>query len=193
MAKPKTPKSKAKPKRVQTRTIDKRPAFLAAYVETASLTAAAAAVGVDRAMHYRWMEDPEYGALYAIAREQAGETLEDDAVHWARVGIFEPLTFQGQFQYADYREHVLCTLADGREVLEAKVSEGVEVVSTRKVKVGIGRPLGVFRRSEGLMARLLKAFMPSRYADRGAVELTGKDGGPIENSITVTFVKPEGK
>ena len=31
--------------------------------------------------------------------------------------------------------------------------------------------------------------MPQKYAAKAAVEVTGKDGGPIDNTITVNFVK----
>src|SRR5581483_12230405 len=88
---------------------------------------------------------------------------------------------QGEFQY-EWIERTKCTLPDGREVFEEELPEdlaGVEIVSRRTVRER-GRQLGIFRRSEGLMGRLLKAFMPERYAERGAVELTGKGGGPIE-------------
>lgn len=186
---PRKPKPKAKKR--QTRTIDKRGAFLAAYVASASLTAAAEAVGIDRALHYRWLQEPKYAADYAAARLQAGDTLKDDAVHWARVGIFEPLVFQGQFQFADYRVRTLCMLPDGSEVFAEDVPKGVTPTGERPVKVGIGPPLGVFRRSEGLMARLLKAQLPAEFGDKTAMELTGADGGPIDSSITVTFVKPK--
>jgi hypothetical protein len=175
-------KTKPKPKRkkrVQTRTIDKRGPFLAAYVATASLTAAAEAVGVDRTMHYRWMKDAEYAEAFDVARQQAGDTLEDDAVHWARIGVYEPLVYQGRFQFAQ------------RPVLGENGEPKLNFITGEPITEDYGPPLGVHRRSEGLMARLLKAFMPARYADRGAVELTGANGGPIENSLTVTFIKPK--
>lgn len=33
-------------------------------------------------------------------------------------------------------------------------------------------------------------FLPKRYGEKSAVELTGQDGGPIKASVTVEFVKP---
>jgi hypothetical protein len=32
---------------------------------------------------------------------------------------------------------------------------------------------------------------PERYRERVSSEVTGKDGGPIETSIRVSFVKPK--
>lgn len=176
-------------------TINKKPAFLKAYIATASLTEAAKACKIDRTLHYQWLEnDPEYARAFEQARKQAGQTLEDDAVHWARVGVFEPLVYQGSFCYAQ-REVKLHTLPDGREVRDEQLPANpedlaaMEIVSTRTVTEAYGPPLGIFRRSEGLMSRLLKAFMPDRYGDR--TELTGPGGGPVESALTVTFVKPK--
>lgn len=175
----------------QSRLISKKRAFLKAFVECADLTRAAEACRIDRSNHYDWLkEDPEYAAAFAEAKEQAGQTLEDDAVHWARVGIFEPLIYQGQFCYAE-REIRIHTLPDGREVRDEELPadrEGIEIVSTRTIHEKYGPPLGVYRRSEGLHARLLKAFMPERYGDRGAIELTGAKGGPIATEIAIRFV-----
>lgn len=188
MAKKKT----APKKRTQKRSVNKKPAFLRAFIASASLTAAAEAVGIDRSIHYDWLaKDAEYAKAFEQARIEAGQTLEDDAVHWARIGVFEPLVYQGRFQFAE-RERTLCTLPDGREVFEEELPAdlaGVEIVSRRGIKEQFGPPLGIFRRSEGLMARLLKAFIPDRYGDK--TEVTGANGGAIEQALTVTFVRPK--
>jgi hypothetical protein len=180
-------KKKPAKKKAQKRGVDKRKAFLKAFVACASLTEAAAAVGIDRSAHYDWLKEPKYAEAFERARLEAAQTLEDDAVAWARKGIFEPLVYQGQFQYAQ-RKRIICTLPDGREVYEDDLTredpnfdlKPFDIQSRRTVLEDYGLPLGIFRRSEGLMGRLLKAFMPQRYADRGALELTGKDGGPLE-------------
>jgi hypothetical protein len=170
-------------KKPQTRTLDKKPAFLKAYIACADLTRAAAAVKIDRGQHYEWLKsDAKYAALFEAAKEQAAQTLEDDAVHWARVGTFEQYTYQGRPQFAQ-RERVKCRLPDGREVYkdEFRLEElaAMEIQSERTVtEDDPRRPLGQFRRSEGLMGRLLSAFMPKRYAAR--TEITGKDGAPLE-------------
>jgi hypothetical protein len=184
----------AKRPKPQTRTLDKKPAFLAAYIACADLTRAAKAAKIDRGQHYDWLKsDKKYAAAFEAAREQAGQTLEDDAVHWARIGTFEQYVYQGRPQFAQ-RDRVKCLLPDKREVYadEFTIEElaAMEVQSERTVtEDDPRRPLGAFRRSEGLMGRLLKAFMPARYAERS--EVTGKDGGAIETAMTITFVRPK--
>jgi hypothetical protein len=187
--------------RKQRRLINKKPAFLKAFIACGSLTEAAKAVKIDRSAHYDWLKsDPEYAAAFSQACTEAGQTLEDIAVEWATRGIFEPLVYQGQFCYA-MRNRVLCLLPDGREVYEDDLTggnpqadlSGFEIQSRRTVTEPFGPPLGIWRRSEGLMGRLLKAFMPARYADRGAVEVTGKDGGPVESTLQIVFVRPKPK
>jgi hypothetical protein len=171
-----------KPKKKQKRSVNKKPAFLKAFIACGDLTRAAAAIGMDRSNHYDWLEkDPAYVKAFARAEIQAGQTLEDDAVHWARVGVFDPLVYQGQFQFAQ-RQVTLCLLPDGREVREEDLPQpigDVQVQGRRTITENFGAPLGVFRRSEGLMGRLLKRFFPERYGDRVSAELSGPGGGPI--------------
>jgi hypothetical protein len=187
-------KPAAPPKRRQSRTIDKKPAFLQAYIKCADLTRAAAAVKMDRSNHYQWLDDdPKYKAAFERARIQAGQTLEDDAVNWARKGIFEPLVYQGRFQYVQ-KPVKMHELADGRTVREEQLPEdktGFEIQKSWVVwEDDIGKPLGIWRRSEGMMGKALKAFMPERYGDRVSAELSGPGGGPIESEHRVIFVKP---
>lgn len=55
--------------RTQKRAIDRRPAFLAAFAASGSLTEAARAVGQDRRRHYDWLRnDPAYSAQFEAAR-----------------------------------------------------------------------------------------------------------------------------
>jgi hypothetical protein len=175
-------KRKTPAKRKQKRAVNKKPAFLAAFKVSASLTEAAAATGIDRGQHYDWLRsDPKYAEAFEQARIEAGQSLEDDAIAWARKGIFEPIVYQGSFCFAQ-RERVKCTLLDGREVFAEELPDDYNpewIQSKRVILESYGPPLGIYRRSEGLMSRLLKAFLPSRYADRGAVEISGPKGGPI--------------
>jgi hypothetical protein len=45
--------------------------------------------------------------------------------------------------------------------------------------------------SDTLLLALLKRFRPNEYRDRQTVEHAGAGGGPIETSLTVTFIKPD--
>jgi hypothetical protein len=161
-------KKKPAKKKPQTRLIDKKPAFLAAFVEAASVTVAAEAAGIDRSLHYQWLDaDPEYVKAFEQARRRAAQELEDDAIQWARKGIYEPIVYQGAFSYPQKWNETAERWEDDKSL----------------------PPLGVYRRSEGLMIRALKAFAPERYGDR--TEVTGANGAPIEASLQVTFVKPK--
>jgi hypothetical protein len=188
-------KAKAEP-RVQTRLVDKKAAFLAAFVACANLTRAAESVGMDRGQHYDWLrDDRDYAEAYAAALPQAGQTLKDRAVDWAMTGIFEPVFYQGKLCYQT-RSRKLVTLENGDEIDEAAHAElqkrlGVEVkiVARREVEEAYGPPLGVQRMSEGLMGRLLKAFLPAEFGDKLSAELTGKDGGPMEIVAKLTAAR----
>ena len=184
------------PKKSQRRILSKKGAFLKAFIACADLTRAAAACKIDRCNHYEWLrKDKRYAKAFAVAREQAAQTLEDDAVHWARRGLFEQYTYQGRPQFAQ-RIRILGKLPDGREIYQDEYTpaelRAFEIQSTRVIEEDDpSRPLGQFRRSEGLMGRLLKAFMPARYAERSVAEVSGKDGGAIDAQLTVTFVQPK--
>lgn len=125
----------------------KAKAFLAAYRLTASITHAAAAAKIDRALHYRWLKQSEsYAADFKAAYAEATDVLVDEATRRANEGVLEPVFFQGA-------------------------------------------PCGAVRRYDShLMHVLLRARNPERFGAK--TEITGKDGGAIEASIQVTFVKP---
>lgn len=138
------------------RGVSKQSAFLAAYVATASVTKAARAAKVDRALPYRWAkEDAEFRAAFELAKEQAAQLLEDEAVRRAYEGVEEPLVYQGQFSY--------------RQKLNPK---------TGKLE-DYGRPLAIRKYSDGLLQFLLKGFRPEKYRDRVSAEVSGPGGGPI--------------
>jgi hypothetical protein len=158
-------------RRKQKRLIDKRTAFLAAFAETCDITESARLVGCDRSLHYDWLDDPDYAARFAKARTLASGALKDDAVKWARKGIFEPLVWQGQFKFAT-RKRTMCLLEDGTSAFEDELPKGAKVKERRTVKTADGEMLGIYRRSEGLMGKLLSAHLPDEF---GATISSNKD------------------
>ena len=141
------------PKPPDARGLSKKPAFLAAYVATASVTAAAAAAKVDRTLHYLWLrEDDAYAKEFAAAQLEAAQVLEDEAVRRAHEGIDEPLVYQGQFTYP--------VDAAGKRIRGSK-------------------PLAIRKQSDGLLQFLLKGFMPQKYSHK-TLEVSGPGGGPIK-------------
>lgn len=137
-------------------------AFLAAYRLTASLTRAAEAARVQRGLHYRWLEDAEYAAEFERAKEEAAQTLEDEAIRRAHQGVDEPLSYKGQLSYPE------------RRASNVETREEITIVDTSSP------PVAVRKYSDTLLQFLLKGFRPEKYRDRGSVELTGAGGGPIE-------------
>jgi hypothetical protein len=148
------------------RGLPKKGAFLAAYVRTASITKAARAARIERALHYRWLvDDPEYPAQFAAAQREAAQILEDEAIRRANEGVLEPLTYKGRFQYKTRPKRG----ADG-----AIVHEG-----GRPVLEEYGAPLAIRKYSDGMMMFLLRGFLPAKYRENSSVELSGPAGGSI--------------
>lgn len=146
--------------------VNKQEAFLKAYALSANLSKAARDAGIVRDLHYQWMrEDPFYPDLFEQCRREAAQSLEDEAVRRGKEGIEQPVIYQGKVCYEDIID-----------------PETGEVTGSRK--------LIVREYSDALLKMVLTKFDPS-YRDKSAVELTGANGGPIDNALTVKFVKPE--
>lgn len=186
MGRPKKPAPSAKRgKRGQSRRINKKAAFLAAFIISADLTAAAAAVGMNRRQHYTWLKkDPQYVKDFAQADVEATQTLYDRAVNRALVGVYEPTVYQGRFSYPPeaYEDY---------EVEPAKGNAGDEgyipAVMASRLRPD-ARPIGVYKQSEMLHAAILRAKIPAFRTS--AVETTGKDGGPVQSEHRIVFVEP---
>jgi hypothetical protein len=141
-------------------------AFLAAIRVVPSITFAAKAAGIHRRSHYFWLEKwPGYKAAFETARLQGIDALEDEVTERAMIGVFRPNVYQGEFVYEQVWDEEKARFVDDKT-----------------------RPLGVWEKSDMLALARVRAEKPEKYAQRGAVELTGKDGGAIENRITVEFV-----
>lgn len=166
-----------KPKKPQTRLVDKKDAFLAAFVATANLTEAAAAVGIDRGQHYDWLRtDPRYAQAFEDIKPQVAQTLKDSAVDRALKGVFVPLVYQGKFQYPQEQYEISPAVPAGDWKDENPTEAKAAGMGWRDVPGA--PPLGLWVRSESLHLALLRAHCPEFRAN-GTLELTGKDGGPI--------------
>jgi hypothetical protein len=152
----------------------KKPAFLTAYAACGSIKDAARAARIDRGQHYDWLKtDAAYAENFHAARVWAGDALEDEAVERAIKGVFEPNVFQGRFVYPQEEYVVKPAVTDKRgHVIEPEVRAWRDVPGAM--------PLGIWKKSDSLLIRLLCSFLPEKYGWRGAVEVTGAAGGPIE-------------
>jgi hypothetical protein len=155
----------------------KKKAFLAAFKVSANLSKAAAAVGIERGMHYRWLkEDPWYIEEFERAKEEAAQSLEDEAVRRAHEGVLSPIVYHGRVCY----ESVPVLGDDGEPLKDEESGDPV----TRAV------PLMKREYSDTLLLALLKAHLPKKYRD--SVAHVGADGGPLAADVTVRFVTPSG-
>ncbi|MDQ2782746.1 MAG: hypothetical protein M3Y26_09485 [Actinomycetota bacterium] len=89
---------------VQVRHLKKR-AFLAAYAELGTVTHAAKAANVHRTTHTDWLAaDPDYAEAFEVAKEQAIEKLEREAIRRAVEGVDKPV-YQGGKMVGTIREY----------------------------------------------------------------------------------------
>ena len=122
--------------------LPKQQAFLAAYCLTASVTRAAKATEIDRALHYRWLrEDADYPRWFDQARKDAGGALVDEAVRRAHSGYLEPVIYKGELTY--------------RELVDPETGE----ITRSK------RPLAIRKYDNKMLRFLIKGFLPE-YRDR---------------------------
>lgn len=82
---PSPPKSNARPR-----------AFLAAYRRLGCIARAAAACGIDRTLHYRWLKHEKYAAAFATAQEHFADALEGEAARRSFEGVLTPIFYQGE-------------------------------------------------------------------------------------------------
>jgi hypothetical protein len=147
-------------------------AFLAAFRVTASITRAAEAAGIERDLHYRWLKDSKgYAAAFERAREEAGQTLEDEAVRRAHQGIFTPNIWKGQFAYAE-SDYIPDPETSSKKLKLYKLKEDA-------------KPLGVVNYSDQLLMFILKGLKPDKYRERGLFE--GKRGEPLAIAGTLAI------
>jgi hypothetical protein len=78
-------------------TLKRRSAFLDAYAGCGNVRAAAAAVGISREAHYKWLDkDAEYRKTFESLADRVGQELEDLAVDRVRNGIKRQLFHNGK-------------------------------------------------------------------------------------------------
>jgi len=90
-------------------------AFLAAYSATCNVSRAAKSSKIDRCTHYAWLkENEQYREAFADAKEQAADTLEDEAVRRAHEGVERAATVAGKRELVrEYSDTLLIFLLKG--------------------------------------------------------------------------------
>jgi hypothetical protein len=148
--------------------VPKKPAFLAAFAACGSITTAAAAVGIDRSMHYRWMrEDAEYETAFKQAVEEAAGFLEDVAVERGTVGWDEPVIYKGELATRPVLDE------RGAPIYVPRYDENGDPLFTEggdPLMAILYEPLTVRKKSDALLQTVLKAWLPKKYRDNHHVE-----------------------
>ena len=74
----------------------RRTRFLEEFSKHANLGTAAKDAGVDRALHYRWLNDPEYVAAFEEATKQACDAIDREIYRRGVTGVEEPVFHLGK-------------------------------------------------------------------------------------------------
>lgn len=147
--------------------------FLACYRKTGSITKAAAAAKIDRAIHYRRLgKDPVYAAAFAEAEKEAKAFLTqqaEDRIVEAEDALFtravegwdEPVTYQGGFTYEPVRDE------------EGKVVMAPDPDTGDPKPVMSDKPVCIRKFSDSNLQFFLRGARPEKYRERHQVEHTG--------------------
>lgn len=76
----------------------KQKRFLAAYALLGTVTHAAESANVDRAMHYRWLEEDTYAKEFQAASDRFVDRVRDAVRQRAVDGWLDPIVYQGKIQ-----------------------------------------------------------------------------------------------
>jgi hypothetical protein len=114
-------------------------AFLAAFAECGRVKQAAKAANISREAHYDWKaQDSDYATAFSVAQKLAGDSLEDEAVRRAKLGVIEPVLYRGS----------VVQVKTGKVDAEGKP---------------IYRPLFKRKYSDRLLTMLLQGAKPEKY------------------------------
>jgi hypothetical protein len=76
-------------------TAGSRRRFLEVYARVGNIGEACRQANIGRATHYEWLADPEYRAAFETAKEEACDSLVEEARRRAHEGVEEPVYWQG--------------------------------------------------------------------------------------------------
>lgn len=160
--------------------------FLAELKASCNVTVAAETAGVAASTVYAHRKhDPLFAERWDEALQEGIDLLEHEAHRRAFRGVEEPVVYQGQFSYEyEYDDQGRLVWED---LWETDPKTGEER-TTRQPKLRIdartGRPAvkTVRKYSDPMAMFLLKAHRPAKYRENSSLELTGKNGGPVQFS-----------
>lgn len=115
----------------------KKQAFIEAYCQAGTITAAARVVGIHRSQHYDWLKkDAEYAGSFEQAEQSVADMLEREAIRRAVEGVERPVYQGGRLvgTVQDYSDTLLIFLLKGHK--PEKFKERAQVASEVTVKDG---------------------------------------------------------
>lgn len=118
----------------------KKPAMIAAFKSTCSVSRACEIAGIARMTHYLWMHtDPAYAEAFEASRDEAAQVLEDEAVRRAQQGVEEPVYQGGKLvgTVQRYSDTLLIFLLNGARPDKYKQRSSVEVTGAAMVLAAI--------------------------------------------------------
>ncbi len=138
----------------------KKAAFLETFAKLGNVTRSAQAVGIDRKMHYYWLEhDEEYREQYQESLSTFKGLLDFECFRRGVLGIDEPVVYQGQISV--HRD------AEGQPIIDPETRKPI--------------PVTVRKFSDTLL--IVKMKQHGVFVDRQ--EHGGFGGGPVEHAVRV--------
>lgn len=145
--------------------------FLETYALTGVVQPACDAADISRSTYKLWRrEDEDFAVACEEAYQSAVDTAEVALRDRAVGGIDEPVLYKGEPIWKRNPDTGAILLDDDFSPI----------------------PFTITKRSDRLLEVYMKANR-AQYRDKGALEITGRDGGPLKNHIEITYVLPDGK
>ena len=141
--------------------------FLELFMKLGHQGSVCSEMGISYGTVQNWKQDEDFLLLHVAAKEEFDGSLHAEIIKRARDGYEEPLVHNGQIQY-------LRDPATGELLLDDELLPTVATIT---------------RKSERLLVLAAKANIEA-YKPTSVVEVTGADGKPIQNHISVEFVTP---
>jgi len=176
-------------------------AFLQAYSDLGTITAAAAQVGMSWRTHYDWMADPAYVEQWEQAQTNYVERLEREADRRAVDGFEKGVYFQGEKVGAEtwYSDNLLMFLLKGRRPEMYKDRQEITGAGGGPVQVQAVRLDALARLSADELAVLLRlnpGVAPRALPDGGQADADGPadvvDGQVEPEPAAPSTAKPRG-
>ena len=120
----------------------KKRAWLVAYAQVGTITGAKKLTGMDWRNHYHWLgKDPEYKTAFEIARQIAGDMIEDAIIEAAMDGDEVPVIYEGKItQHYRRKSDVLRMFALKARKPEYRDSFPLAAMSSAPVSIAITYP-----------------------------------------------------